>query len=89
MLLVTNANHSSVVRLYEGLGECNVLDRHSVVSGSSDFRGRYSELAITIGYKRGRSRLEREQDAATSVFGKIDEPVFMRRSLIMPSETMP
>ncbi|WP_309145003.1 MULTISPECIES: DNA adenine methylase [unclassified Bradyrhizobium] len=48
--LVTNANHPSIAELYAGIGTPHTLERPSVISGSSGSRGRYSELAITVGY---------------------------------------
>ncbi|GAB9205974.1 DNA adenine methylase [Bradyrhizobium diazoefficiens] len=49
-LLITNANHPSIIELYDGIGSATALNRASVISGDSTSRGRYSELVITIGY---------------------------------------
>jgi len=48
--LVMNADHSSIRKLYEGLGVVRRLSRSSVVGASAQSRGRYSEAAIIIGY---------------------------------------
>lgn len=45
-VLITNANHKSIVELYDGLGNLNYLHRASVIAGSSQARGTFSELAI-------------------------------------------
>jgi len=45
-VLVTNANHQSIIELYDGLGNINHLHRASVIAGDSQARGVYSELAI-------------------------------------------
>ncbi|WP_369014132.1 DNA adenine methylase [Flavobacterium anhuiense] len=45
-ILLLNANHNSIKELYNGIGEQFVLDRASVIAGSSNARGIYSELAI-------------------------------------------
>jgi DNA adenine methylase len=50
LVLLTNANHSSVRDLYKGLGTIHQLDRASVISASSLHRRQSSELAITVGY---------------------------------------
>ncbi|HBO2517902.1 TPA: Dam family site-specific DNA-(adenine-N6)-methyltransferase [Pseudomonas aeruginosa] len=44
-VLVLNANHESIVSLYEGFEQI-VLSRSNVLSGKSEFRGVYQELAI-------------------------------------------
>jgi DNA adenine methylase len=49
-LLVTNANHPSILDLYSKIGRANPIERSSVISGAAEFRGTYSEIAITIGY---------------------------------------
>lgn len=48
--LVTNANHASILELYDGMGISQSIERPSVIGGPSNSRGRYSELVITIGY---------------------------------------
>lgn len=45
-VLVTNANHKSVIELYDGLGNFHFLERASVIAGDSQARGVFSELAI-------------------------------------------
>lgn len=45
-LLITNANHQSVVDLYSGLGISQTVCRASVIAGSSAARGRCNELVI-------------------------------------------
>ncbi len=49
-ILITNANHSSLRELYDGLGTQITLSRPSVISGSASGRGATTELAIAIGY---------------------------------------
>lgn len=44
-VLVLNANHESIVNLYEGF-EQTVLSRSNVLAGKSESRGIYQELAI-------------------------------------------
>lgn len=45
-VLLTNANHHSVIELYDGLGDFHYLDRASVIAGNSRARGVYSEVVI-------------------------------------------
>ena len=45
-ILVTNACHSSIKQLYDGIGEISTLDRASVIAGKSTARGRYEEIVI-------------------------------------------
>ncbi len=45
-VIVTNANHECLRDLYEGVGEQIILDRASVIAGSSDKRGRFEEMVI-------------------------------------------
>ncbi|WP_084397409.1 DNA adenine methylase [Hydrogenophaga pseudoflava] len=45
-VFVTNAYHDSIVRLYEDIGEIQVLNRASVISGKASARGRYEEVVI-------------------------------------------
>lgn len=47
-MLITNANHESVRKLYSGLGESFVLKRASVISGKVSGRGQYTELVIRL-----------------------------------------
>jgi DNA adenine methylase len=45
-ILLTNANHQSIVDLYEGCFEFIPLERNSVIAASSSKRGKYEELII-------------------------------------------
>lgn len=45
-VLITNANHESVLELYGNYLGRSTLTRTSILSGKSEFRGKYSELAI-------------------------------------------
>ena len=45
-VLLTNADHESVRKLYKGVGKMTNADRLSVISGDAGARGRYSELII-------------------------------------------
>ncbi|SEG14545.1 DNA adenine methylase [Billgrantia desiderata] len=45
-ILITNAHHESIVELYGDYLQHSTLSRQSVLSGKSEFRGKYSELAI-------------------------------------------
>lgn len=49
-LLITNANHVSILELYKGIGRAKSLSRASVISGNAAARGSYAELAICVGY---------------------------------------
>lgn len=49
-VLVTNANHSSIRELYDGLGDMICLSRASVLASNPEKRGKYEELAIKCGY---------------------------------------
>jgi DNA adenine methylase len=49
-LLVSNANHESVRRLYRAHGTVVKLDRYSVIGGGEDYRARTSEIAVRINY---------------------------------------
>lgn len=44
-VLVLNANHESIVKLYDDYEQI-VLSRSNVLSGKSEFRGTYQELAV-------------------------------------------
>jgi DNA adenine methylase len=50
-VLVTNANHASILELYHGMGEARVLSRRSVIASSPRARGGYDELAIAVGFQ--------------------------------------
>jgi DNA adenine methylase len=45
--ILTNAYHSSVIKLYSKLGKHRELQRHSTVTSKSEHRGRVSEFLIT------------------------------------------
>lgn len=45
-VLILNADHSSIKTLYKGVGKMITMERASVIAGSSEARGIYSELAI-------------------------------------------
>lgn len=47
-VVVTNANHESIHKLYKDLGNPMMLERSSVISGSSKFRGRSSEAVFVL-----------------------------------------
>ncbi len=45
-VLVTNANHDCIKELYKNIGNKINLTRASVISGKSNYRGKYEELVI-------------------------------------------
>jgi len=45
-VLVTNACHDSVLKIYDGIGEIITLNRASVIAGKAVARGRYEEVVI-------------------------------------------
>jgi DNA adenine methylase len=47
-ILVTNANHESVKRLYRGFGASVTLMRSSVLAGDARFRGPSTEIAFLV-----------------------------------------
>lgn len=49
--LVTNAAHSSVIKMYAEIGEVYPTSRYSVLASSSEKRNEVEEIAVTIGYK--------------------------------------
>lgn len=49
-VLVSNADHPSIVELYENVGTIIELSRNNMLSSQSKFRGKYNELAIKCGY---------------------------------------
>ncbi|WP_404979969.1 DNA adenine methylase [Caulobacter sp. BE254] len=61
-ILVTNADHSSIRSLYEGIGEHFPLDRATVISGDASGRRGTTELAIAIGYQPNRSEPKSTRD---------------------------
>jgi DNA adenine methylase len=52
-ILVTNANHASIRKLYRDLGKIVKLTRHSVLAADSDNRAATTEVAIAINYEMG------------------------------------
>lgn len=46
-IIVTNANHSSILDLYRNIFDISTVSRHSVLSGNRKFRGKVSELIIS------------------------------------------
>lgn len=49
-MLVTNAAHQSIRKIYKSVGTHRDLDRASVLAASSDNRGNTTEIAIVINY---------------------------------------
>ncbi|MBJ6134971.1 Dam family site-specific DNA-(adenine-N6)-methyltransferase [Ochrobactrum sp. Q0168] len=47
-IILSNANHISVAELYGDLGTKSEVSRHSVISGSSAFRGTTTELIVRV-----------------------------------------
>ncbi|WP_421565249.1 DNA adenine methylase [Ochrobactrum sp. EDr1-4] len=47
-VILSNANHASISELYANLGEHLEVSRHSVISGTSDARGRTTELLVRL-----------------------------------------
>jgi len=45
-IVLLNANHESIRKLYKNLGEINILSRHSIIAGKSAHRKPSSELSI-------------------------------------------
>ncbi|PAU73293.1 DNA adenine methylase [Vreelandella alkaliphila] len=45
-VLITNADHDSIIDLYKNYKNSSTFIRANVLSGKSEFRGKYSELAI-------------------------------------------
>lgn len=45
-VLIMNANHNSIEKLYKGCGKLIQLNRASIIAGKPEARGVYSELAI-------------------------------------------
>ncbi|WP_081035929.1 DNA adenine methylase [Rhodobacter capsulatus] len=52
-VVMTNADHSSLRQIYEGVGVCKSVARASVISGASSGRGKTTELLLSVG-PRGR-----------------------------------
>lgn len=48
-IVVSNANHESIRKLYSGFGNLDVIPRHSVIAGAGDKRSPTSELLISAG----------------------------------------
>ena len=54
LILLTNANHLSIISLYSEIGlpyKIHALQRHSVLAADASQRGPVSELALTINYE--------------------------------------
>lgn len=49
-VLVSNADHQSILDLYKNIGEIVELNRNNMLSSISKYRGKYNELAIVCGY---------------------------------------
>ncbi|MCB1397522.1 MAG: Dam family site-specific DNA-(adenine-N6)-methyltransferase [Rhodobacter sp.] len=47
-IVVSNAAHSSVIELYDGLGTQHLIDRSSVLAGKAAARGVFQELLVVI-----------------------------------------
>lgn len=45
-VIVTNANHESILDLYEGIGEVITVSRKSVISGKAEARGSVEEVIV-------------------------------------------
>ena len=50
MFTISNANHESILELYKDLGDILYVNRNSIISGKSKFRGKTSELLIRAGW---------------------------------------
>jgi len=48
---ITNANHPSVIELYENYGNIEVTSRASLISGNTNSRGKTTEILIRLGWK--------------------------------------
>jgi DNA adenine methylase len=55
-VLITNAAHASVRKLYESIGEIHTVTRYSVLASDSARRSRVEELAIIAGYQNSISQ---------------------------------
>jgi DNA adenine methylase len=53
-VLILNAKHDSVERLYEAQGTIHTVNRHSVMSGGATHRKAIEEIAVQIGYSTER-----------------------------------
>lgn len=49
-ILISNANHDSILDLYSGLGEIITLSRNNMLASNKAYRGKYAEIAIKCGY---------------------------------------
>lgn len=47
-ILLTNANHESIKKLYRGFGQCFSIERPSVISGKVSGRGCFNELIVKV-----------------------------------------
>ncbi len=70
MVLVTNANHQSIRDLYDGIGNQEVIERASVLSGSAEHRVRTEELVIRTWVIREPARA-----ASHSDWPRLDLPI--------------
>lgn len=52
-ILITNADHISIRKLYAKIGSIHRLERRSIIAGATSARGQTTELAITINYAQG------------------------------------
>lgn len=48
-VLISNANHQSIRKLYRGLGKVDIVPRYSVIAGAAEGRAPTSELLISVG----------------------------------------
>ncbi len=50
MITMTNADHVSIHKLYAGMGKIEIIERSSVISGKSSYRGVTTETLMRIGW---------------------------------------
>lgn len=50
-ILLSNADHDSVLELFSDLGSVHVVNRSSVIAGDAGSRSRVTEIAITVNYE--------------------------------------
>ena len=48
IVYVTNANHWSIVALYERYGQLDEIERESVIGGDPAYRGAVSEIGVLM-----------------------------------------
>lgn len=51
-ITLTNADHASIYELYDGLGRIEKISRNSVIAGTSQHRGKTTEVLIKFGWKK-------------------------------------